>query len=97
MGKITGINWTNHTFNPYWGCTEVGNSPACVNCYAKTWAHRLGFQIWGNGADRRVFGDHHWDEPLRWNRAAEKADQRRRVFSMSWATGRRAAQTNVST
>ena len=34
MAGKTGIGWTDKTFNPWWGCTEV--SPACDNCYAKT-------------------------------------------------------------
>ena len=29
---------------------------------------------------RRFFGAGHWDEPLKWNRAAEKEGIRRRVF-----------------
>lgn len=23
MGEKTGIQWTDHTFNPWWGCTKV--------------------------------------------------------------------------
>ena len=91
MGQDTHISWADDTFNPWWGCTKVGNSPACVNCYAKTWSHRLGFEIWGNDADRRFFGDRYWNQPLAWNRKAEEARQRRRVFCMSmgdWAEGR---------
>jgi hypothetical protein len=40
MGKNSSIEWTDHTFNPWWGCSKV--SPGCVNCYAETWARRLG-------------------------------------------------------
>lgn len=91
MGVKTNIGWCDHTFNCWWGCTKVGGSPACENCYAETWAKRTGFNIWGDDQPRRYFGDKHWNEPIAWNRAAEKAEERRRVFCMSmgdWAEGR---------
>ena len=31
MGDTTGIAWTDHTWNPWQGCTKV--SEACKNCY----------------------------------------------------------------
>lgn len=82
MGKSTGIEWTHHTFNPWWGCTEV--SPGCDHCYARTWAKRYGTE-WGKDTPRRFFGDKHWREPLSWNVAATKAGDRRRVFCASMA------------
>ena len=85
MGKDSKIEWTHHTFNPWWGCIEV--SPGCDNCYAKAFAKRVGysengsqFPIWGKGTERRLFGDAHWAEPRKWNEAASKAGERRRVF-----------------
>lgn len=39
MGNRTGIEWTNITWNPVTGCTQV--SAGCDNCYALTLAHRL--------------------------------------------------------
>ena len=39
MGKETGISWTDHTFNPWWGCTAV--SAGCDHCYAERMAVRL--------------------------------------------------------
>lgn len=91
MGQNSSISWTTHTYNAWWGCTKVGNSPACDQCYAETWAKRTGFQIWGADAPRRYFGDKHWNDPLKWNREAEKLGERARVFCMSmgdWAEGR---------
>lgn len=32
MGQVTGIEWCDHTYNPWIGCTKV--SPACDHCYA---------------------------------------------------------------
>lgn len=77
MGERTAIAWTDHTFNPWWGCRKV--SPECANCYAEAWAKRTGH----NFSARRFFGDAHWNEPLAWNRAAAKAGERRRVFCAS--------------
>ena len=83
MAKDSKIEWTNHTFNPWWGCAKV--SPACKHCYAEAWAKRVGSAVWGKDADRRFFGDNHWKEPLRWNREAENEGVRRRVFCASMA------------
>ena len=70
MGKNSAIEWTHHTFNPWWGCTKI--SPACHNCYAEKWSKRLGSKVWGSSAERRFFGEKHWREPLLWNKKAEK-------------------------
>jgi protein gp37 len=82
MGQRTSIAWTDKTFNPLWGCTKV--SPACDHCYAEQWARRFGVQ-WGPRGEFRQFGDHHWNEPLCWNRAAQKAGKRAKVFCASMA------------
>ena len=88
MGESTEIAWTDHTFNPWWGCQRV--SPGCENCYAETFSKRLGFgttkgAIWGAKSERRLFGDKHWAEPLKWEAAARAAGVRRRVFCASMA------------
>lgn len=83
MGKQTGISWTDHTFNPWWGCVKV--SPACDSCYAETWAHRTGHEVWGKDAPRRFFGDKHWNEPVVWNRQAQAEGKRKKVFCASMA------------
>lgn len=86
MGTKTAISWTDHSFNPWWGCARV--SPGCEHCYAETWAKRTGFGntkplLWGAAADRRFFGPAHWNEPRRWNKAAGLADRIDRVFCAS--------------
>jgi protein gp37 len=83
VSEKTGISWTHHTFNPWWGCVKV--SPACTNCYAERDAKRYGFDVWGPGSDRRFFGDDHWKQPLLWNKKAKEAGERRRVFCASMA------------
>lgn len=81
MGKDSKIEWTHHTFNPWWGCQKV--SPGCKHCYAETWAKRVGLDVWGAGADRRELSEAHWRHPLSWNAEAERSGQRKRVFCAS--------------
>lgn len=83
MARDSKIEWTDHTFNPWWGCAKV--SPACDHCYAETWARRVGFDIWGPRGERRFLSDAYWRQPLRWNREAEAAGRRERVFCASMA------------
>lgn len=86
MGKETGISWTHHTHNFWWGCTRY--SPGCEHCYAETSAERWGWDIWGPGKPRREFADKHNRQPISWNNAACKEGERKRVFCgsmMDWA------------
>ncbi|MFN7132217.1 MAG: DUF5131 family protein [Myxococcales bacterium] len=83
MGETTKIEWTDHTFNPWWGCMRV--SPGCERCYAEAFAKRTGHNVWGPTEGRRLFGEQHWREPLKWARAAANAGERRRVFCASMA------------
>jgi protein gp37 len=73
MGANTKIEWTDHTFNPWEGCTKV--SPGCANCYAATHNARFGGGTapnWGKGAPRRRTSAENWKQPLRWNREAHE-------------------------
>jgi protein gp37 len=83
MSERTGIAWTDHTFNPWWGCFKV--SPGCANCYAETLSSRYGQDVWGPAktTQRRTFRPKHWQAPVKWNAAAEATQTRRRVFSGS--------------
>src|SRR5690348_6382330 len=83
MGANSKIEWTSHTFNPWWGCTRV--SPGCAHCYAETLAHRYGQDVWGKGKARRMASEKVWAEPIKWNAAAIKAGERHRVFCASMA------------
>lgn len=63
------IEWTDHTFNPWIGCTKV--SPGCLNCYAEARDQRFAGGIhWGPGAPRQRTSASNWTEPRKWNRAA---------------------------
>lgn len=81
--KNSKIAWTTHTFNPWWGCVKV--SDGCKHCYAETLAKRTGHDVWGPTAPRRMFNEKHWSVPLSWNRDAELAGERARVFCASMA------------
>lgn len=68
MADKTGIEWTDATWNPVTGCTEV--SPGCDRCYAKTFSERF------RGTPGHYF-EHGFDVqlrpakldlPLRWRR-----------------------------
>lgn len=83
MGQDSKIEWTRHTFNPWWGCAKV--SPACKHCYAEIWAQRLGLDLWGTRKARRFFSEKHWHEPLKWNADAVAKGERPRVFCASMA------------
>jgi protein gp37 len=85
MSANSKIEWTDHTFNPWWGCAKV--SPACDNCYAERDSKRFsGDQVlWGVHAARREFGDKHWTDPVKWDAKAKADGVRRRVFCASMA------------
>ena len=79
--KDSSIEGTDHTFNPWWGCTRV--SAACKNCYADALAKRFGHAVWGQAAPRRFLSDSNWAQPQRWNAEAAAAGVRARVFCAS--------------
>jgi protein gp37 len=83
MAKDSRIEWTHHTFNPWWGCVKV--SPACRHCYAESWARRFGMDLWERTGPRRGVSDEYWRQPARWNKEAERSGERRRVFCASMA------------
>ena len=72
--------WTDHTFNPWVGCTKV--SPGCANCYAEAQDRRWrGDKTrWGEGVPRERTSEAYWRQPLRWNAEAAKSGIRPRVF-----------------
>ena len=79
------IEWTDHTFNPWRGCTKV--SPGCANCYAEKLSHRNPKVLgeWGPGKPRIKASSAMWREPVKWNAACEKRGVRERVFCASLA------------
>lgn len=68
--KGTNIEWADHTFNPWEGCTAVG--PGCDHCYAEARNARfhgagLVAPNWGTGAPRRRTSEANWAKPKTWN------------------------------
>jgi len=82
MAENSKIEWCDHTFNPWVGCTKI--SPACDHCYAENWAKRTGQAALWMGDRRRTSFDN-WHKPLLWNHRAKVAGTRHRVFCASLA------------
>lgn len=86
MATNSKIEWTDHTFNPWLGCTKV--TPGCDHCYAESWSKRSGLVKWGKNPRRRT-SPGYWRGPLTWqSRAIDFARQhgrRQRVFCASLA------------
>lgn len=94
MAENSKIEWTDHTFNPWRGCTKV--SPGCAHCYAETLAKRNPKTLgeWGLGKPRVLASEAMWKQPLKWNHAEEQKQgshaefvnyRRPRVFCASLA------------
>lgn len=68
MSDRTGIEWTDATWNPVTGCTEV--SPGCDHCYAKIFAERwrgTEGHYFERGFDVQLRPDK-LDQPLKWRK-----------------------------
>jgi len=68
MADRSRIEWTEATWNPVTGCSEV--SPGCAHCYAKTFAERwrgVPGHPYEQGFDLRLWPER-LDVPLRWRR-----------------------------
>lgn len=76
--KNTKIEWTHHTVNFWWGCTEV--SEACQNCYARGIAKRFGKDCWGDDNPRWLKLDSANAEIEKLNRSAQKRGVIETVF-----------------
>ncbi len=73
MASTSSIEWTDATWNPVTGCTQV--SPGCDHCYAMTFAERfrgVSGHHYEQGFDLRLW-ENRLELPLRWRKP-------RRVF-----------------
>src|ERR1035438_4677168 len=78
------IQWTDHTFNPWIGCTKV--APECKYCYAEEQQdHRYGRVKWGKGQPRSRTSENYWKQPIAWDKEASKFERRDKVFCASLA------------
>lgn len=71
MGKDSGIEWTDHTWNPWRGCQKV--SSGCKNCYMFRDQQRYGGDPTVIIRSRTTFND-----PLKWKDPAL-------IFTCSWS------------
>ncbi len=76
MGKNSAIEWCDHSFSPWYGCTKV--SDGCDHCYAEAWAARYNKAVWGG--ERTPASESTWQQPQKWNREAAKLGIRYKVF-----------------
>jgi protein gp37 len=84
MGENSAISWTDHTFNPWIGCTKV--SPGCDHCYAEADFDRRKHRVkWGAGNPRSRTSKGYWRQPFGWNREAAKTGYSPLVFCASLA------------
>lgn len=80
--KNTKIEWCDHTFNCWIGCTKV--SPGCAHCYAETLMDkRMGRATWGPGQPRQRTSAAYWREPLKWDREARQVADAQARYSMT--------------
>lgn len=86
MPTITKIQFAHHTASPWYGCEHAKLAdgtphPGCLHCYAEALAKRNPATLgeWGP-AGRRVVSKSFHDACRKWNAAAVKAGERRRVF-----------------
>lgn len=70
MGDLTGIEWTDATWNPVTGCSKV--SPGCAHCYAETLSLRFGWSAgpWtpANAPVNVILHPERLGQPLGWRR-----------------------------
>jgi protein gp37 len=78
MSDTTKISWTDHTWNPWHGCTKI--SPGCAHCYMYTAKERYGQDPSIVRRSKSTFRD-----PLRWEEEAEAKGVKQRVFTCSWS------------
>jgi protein gp37 len=77
MAEQTAVSITQHTWNPWRGCTRI--SPGCRNCYMFRQQERYG------NDPSQVVRTKTWGEPLRWQKKAAAAGRTDLVFTCSWS------------
>src|SRR5260221_11976050 len=72
MGQNSGIEWTDATWNPWYGCRKV--SPACAHCYAEREMTRFhkDFDTVTRAGLATVYAPQNWKEP-------------KKIFTCSWS------------
>jgi protein gp37 len=73
MAENSKIEWTDHTFNPWIGCTKI--SLGCGNCYAERLNNqRKWVSEWGENGKRKRTSEPYWAKPIKWNKRQKLAE-----------------------
>jgi protein gp37 len=79
VAQGTSIEYVDHSFSPWWGCSRI--SPGCARCFAADNARRWGQgDLWRLHGPRRVVSENQWRQPPRWNRVAQQDGRLARVL-----------------
>ena len=80
MGTNSKIEWCDHSFSPWIGCTHV--SEGCEHCYAENQDVRCKWTEdgWGVGKPRKQTSPKYQTKPYKWNRKAREDKTRYKVF-----------------
>ncbi len=79
MAQGTSVEYVEHSFSPWWGCSRT--SPGCARCFAADNARRWGQgSLWHLHGPRRVVSENQWRQPLKWNRDAQREGRLARVL-----------------
>lgn len=77
MADNSGISWTHHTWNPWYGCDKV--DPGCAHCYIHRSLIKLGKEPWGEIYRAKTT----WGDPIKWQKNAQAAGHAVRAFTCS--------------
>jgi protein gp37 len=84
MAENSAIAWTDHTFNPWMGCTKV--SAGCAHCYAEQLMDiRYGKASWGPNGTRNRTSVGTWGTVRTLDKRAGERGVRERIFCASLA------------
>ena len=85
MGDTTGITWTDHTRNKFWGCTMI--TDACTNCYASAWSkftrNALFPKGYVKGSNRVLIKSATLGQLQKWDKQAAAEGRKGKVFANS--------------
>jgi protein gp37 len=79
VAENTKIQWCDHSWSPWIGCSKIGSG--CANCYAEAdFDKRRGMAKWGPHGTRVKTSASYWRQLIKWNEKAEASGKRPRVF-----------------
>ena len=80
MGWNTKVEYVDDSFSPWHGCSR--KSAGCRFCFAADLERRWGNgDLWRRRGPRRIVSEQQWNEPPKWNLAAQAEGRRRRILN----------------